>query len=420
MNWMPLPRFSAMSLPSSPAVLSLIALGLIGAPGAFAQDQPETIRIGYLLSRAEGFGTHDRAGALMGEDEMNQQGQVVGKRFEVVFARGGHSSEVVAEARRLIEKEGVRALMGSVSDAATVALADLAQERGLVFLNVGSGVDSLREARCRRNAFSIAPSETMRVRALGLWAVQAKDWKKWAILQGDSRAEARQAETARQFLEANGGSIAGVLTVSDAEAHDADPLMERLRAMAPQFVFVALAGEKQQLVLDAFQKANLPFPSGGSEPEWTRLGRFTSEFTGYWTAGWSHLSRIFGASELNNRFVDFAGLPMNERSWAAWAGVKILGEAILRAKSPAADDLVPYLRDRLQFDGYMGTAMSFQPWSQQLRQSVLVVSVNRDSPWNGWDIAVPESSVPFRGMKGPKGDPLDALSPAAEASGCKF
>jgi ABC-type branched-subunit amino acid transport system substrate-binding protein len=391
---------------------------LIGAVPAQAQDPP--IRIGFLLSRGDGFSTSDRAGALMGEEEMNLQAQAADKRFQVLFARGGHSTEVVAEAKHLIDKEGVRALMGSVSDAATIALADLAQEKGIVFFNIGNDVDSLRGPKCRRNAFSIGPSLTMRVRALGLWAIQAKEWKSWVILQGDSKGEGRLADAARLYAEANGAKVLATLNVSEPESHDPGTLLEKLRGLNPQFVFVALSGEKQQLVLEAYQLAGLTFPIGGAEPELVRIGRDTARFTGYWSAGWSHLNRIFGASELNNRFVDFAGLPMDERAWAAWAGVKVLGEAMLRAKSSAAEDLVPYLRDKVQFDGYVGTALTFRPWDQQLRQMVTIVKVNHDAPWNGWDSVVPESSVPFRGMKGWKGDPLDAVGFTAEESGCKF
>jgi branched-chain amino acid transport system substrate-binding protein len=396
----------------------LIVLLCAAAPLAWPEEPP--IRIGYLLSRAEGFGTADRAGALMGEDEMNQQAQALGKRFELVFARGGHSSEVLGEAKRLIDKDGVKALLGSVSDAATIALSELAQEKGIVFFNVGNDLDALRGAKCRRNTFSIGPSLTMRVRALGLWAIYAKEWKTWVILQGDSKAEGRLADAARQYAEANGAKVLATIPVTETEAHAPAAVLEKLRGLNPQFVFAALTGEKQPLVLEAYQTAGLTFPLGGSEPELVRVGRDTAKFTGYWTAGWSHLSKIFGASELNNRYVDHAGLPMDERAWAAWAGVKVLGEAILRAKSPAADDLGPYLRENVQFDGYVGSALTFRPWDQQLRQVLMIVKVNHDSPWNGWDTVVPESSVPFRGMKGWKGDPLDATGLTAEESGCKF
>jgi hypothetical protein len=108
-------------------ILALLAATLTAAPGLGAQEAAEEIRLGYLLSRSGGYNTHDRAGASMGEDEVNQQAEALGQRFRVVFAQGGHSSEVVEQARLLIEKEGARALLGSVSDAATVALANLAQ-----------------------------------------------------------------------------------------------------------------------------------------------------------------------------------------------------------------------------------------------------------------------------------------------------
>jgi len=395
----------------------IVFLGL-AAPLAWPEEPP--VRIGYLLSRGEGFGASDRAGATMGEDEINQQAQALGKRFELIFAQGGHSSEVLAEAKRLIDKDGAKALLGSVSDAATIALSALAQEQGIVFFNIGSDVDTLRGAKCRRNTFSIGPSLAMRVRAMGLWAIQAKEWKTWVILQGESKAEARQADAARLYAEANGAKVLATLQVAEAESHASGAVLEKLRGLNPQFVFVALSGEKQQLVLEAYQAAGLTFPAGGAKPELVGLGRDTAKFTGYWTTGWSHLSRIFGASELNNRYVDYAGLPMDERAWAAWAGVKVLGEALLRAKSAAPADLVPYLREHVQFDGYVGSALSFRPWNQQLRQVLTIVKVNHDSPWNGWDTSVPEASVPFRGIKGWQGDPLDAFDFTAEESGCKF
>jgi len=385
-----------------------------------AQAQEQTIRLGLLLSRAEGFNTSVRAGALMGEEELNEQAQAAGIRFEIVAARGGHSSEVAAEATGLIDREGVQALLGSVSDAGTVALSELAQERGLVFFNITNDLDSLRGAKCRRNTFHIAPSQTMRVRALGLWAVQAKEWKNWVILEGDGKSEGRMAGIARDYVESRGGKILDTIPVTDTDAHDPGAILARLRAARAQFIFAALTGEKQELAMEAIQGAKLGIPAGGAEPELARMGRDTAKFDGYWTTGWNHRNNIFGASELNNRFAAFAGLPMNERAWSAWAAVKVLGEAVLRAKSARAADLVPYLQEQAQFDGYVGSALSFQPWNHQLRQVLQVVRVNHETPWNGWDSVVPEATVPFRGMKGIQGDPLDAFSPGAEESGCKM
>lgn len=406
-----------------PALLALplLALSLVAGPSvAWAQAADEEIRLGYLLSRAGGFNTHDRAGGSMGEDELNQQAEVVGKRFRILYAHGGKSTEVVEQAKRLVEQEGVKALLGSVSPAATVALAEYAQQRGIVFFNVGSDADSLRGENCARNTFSIGPSLTMRVRALGQWAIQGKEWKTWAIVEGDSKGESRLSEAARTYLQANGGAVAGVVKLSQSEAHEPVQVLNTLRGMKADFVYVAVTGEKQELFLDAYQKAGILTPIGGAEPELQRMSRDTARFAGYWATGWSHQSDIFGASELNNRFADWAGIPMNERSWGAWAGVKILGEAILRAGSPQADQLVPYLREQVQFDGYMGATMNFRPWNQQLRQKIEILRVSHDARWNGWDALVQEASVPARGLKGWQGNPLDSIDVTAAESGCKY
>jgi ABC-type branched-subunit amino acid transport system substrate-binding protein len=398
---------------------AIVAALLLGGPSLRAA-WAEEIRLGYLLSRAAGFSTDDRAGARMGEDEVNLQAQVLGRRFRVIFAEGGHSSEVVAQARELIERQGVRALLASVSDAATIALANLAQEHGIVFFNVGSDVDSLRGEKCRRHAFSIGPSLTMRVRALGQWAIQQKEWKAWAVVQGESRSEERLAEAARQYLEAQGGRVVGTVSIGEAEAPDPAGALHSLRGIEADFVYIALTGEKQELFLDAYQKSGIATPVGGAEPELSRMGRHTLRFAGYWSTGWSHQNDIYGASELNNRFADFAGIPMNERAWGAWAGVKILGEAILRAASPAAADLVPYLREHVRFDGYMGTALDFRPWNHQLRQSMTIVRINHDPQWNGWDALTREATVPLRRPKGWTGDPLDSIDLTQEESGCRW
>ena len=404
---------------------AVVLLGLclalpLGAHDPRAQGADPDIRLGYLLSRAGGFNTQDRAGARMGEDELNVQADAVGKRFRVLFAEGGHSGEIVEQARMLIEKQGARALLGSVSPAATVALAEFAQRQGVVFFNVGSEADSLRGENCRRNAFSIGPSLTMGVRALGQWALQAKQWKAWAIVEGDSRGEGRLAEAARGYLKAHGGSVAGEVKLAEAAAHDPAQALQTLRALPADFVFVALTGEKQELFLQACQKAAIATPVGGSAPELVRIARDTRHFAGYWSTGWNHLNDIFGASELNNRFAAFAGIPMNERGWGAWAGVKILGEAILRAGTPDAAKLVPYLRGQMQFDGYMGASMNFRPWNHQLRQKMAIVRVNHDAVWNGWDALLPEASVPLRQLKGWEGDPLDSIGFTAAESGCTF
>jgi ABC transporter substrate binding protein (PQQ-dependent alcohol dehydrogenase system) len=89
--------------------------------------------------------------------------------------------------------------------------------------------------------------------------------------------------------------------------------------------------------------------------------------------GWHWTFERHGAPQLNQRFEKLAGRRMQEVDWAGWAAVKAVVEAAVRVRSvdPAA------LREALlspefQFDGYKGTAVSFRPWSGQLRQPILL------------------------------------------------
>ena len=405
-------------------VVGLLMIGfllVVSSPAPlWGQGAAEEIRIGYLLSKKAGFSTQDRAGAAMGVKEINLQAAHLGKRFSLLFAQGGKSTEVVAEAKRLLDQEQAVALMGSVSGAATIALARLAEERGVVFFNIGSSVDSLRGSKCGRNTFSIGPSLTMRVRSLGQWIVYGQGWKRWAVIAGKSRTEQRLAQAAGDYLTANGGQVAIVLPAGDAEAYEPAGLFAQVDAVKPDFLFVALTGEKQTLVLDGYNRSGLAYPIGGALPEMARFDRHSPAAAGYWSVGWNHLQRRYGASELNNRFVDFAGMRMDERAWAAWAGVKILGEAMLRVESPSPQALVSYLQEHVQFDGYKGVAMNFRSWNNQLRQPMHVVEFNDEPGRNGWDTLVPVGRIPLRGLKGWKGNPLDSFAKSRTESGCAW
>ncbi len=60
-----------------------------------------------------------------------------------------------------------------------------------------------------------------------------------------------------------------------------------------------------------------------------------------------------GAAQLNARFRDHAGMPMDEAAWRGWMAVKVAYEAALRARS-GEDDILA-----LEFDGYKGLPLRF-------------------------------------------------------------
>ena len=92
-------------------------------------------------------------GARMGAEEAARAATMLARRVSLVVDR---------DARRLVEERRVQVLIGGLEPAECDALARLAGERDVLWLNVGCADDALRGAGCRRRVFHVAPSEAMR------------------------------------------------------------------------------------------------------------------------------------------------------------------------------------------------------------------------------------------------------------------
>jgi hypothetical protein len=84
----------------------------------------------------------------------------------------------------------------------------------------------------------------------------------------------------------------------------------------------------------------------------------------------------YAARDLNKRYREAYGEPMDSLAWAGWAAARIYGEAWIRGAGPDAEGVAEYLRDKLSFDGQKGVAMTFAP-SGQLRQVMFLVKDER-------------------------------------------
>jgi hypothetical protein len=92
-------------------------------------------------------------------------------------------------------------------------------------------------------------------------------------------------------------------------------------------------------------------------------------------ADWHPSLKRFGAEQLNQRYIQRFGTPMEPLAWASWMAVKAAAEAALRgASSPA--ELARRLMT-LGFDGHKGIRLRFRPEDHHLRQPLYVVSGDR-------------------------------------------
>ena len=87
---------------------------------------------------------------------------------------------------------------------------------------------------------------------------------------------------------------------------------------------------------------------------------------------WHSTFEKYAASQLNHRYSEKFGGPMDDAAWAGWAAVKVVSDTVARLQSAQGAELLAALRGDLAFDGQKGVDLSFRP-DGQLRQPILLL-----------------------------------------------
>jgi ABC transporter substrate binding protein (PQQ-dependent alcohol dehydrogenase system) len=127
------------------------------------------------------------------------------------------------------------------------------------------------------------------------------------------------------------------------------------------------------------------------------------------STGWSTVSEQWGATQLQTRFERLSGRRMTVVDYAAWAAIRAIGEATVRARSSDPSAITAHLRGPdFILSGFKGQGQSFRTWDGQMRQPILIagprllVSVS------------PQAGYLHRGSE------LDTLGSDREESRCRF
>ena len=172
-------RFSVAGL--ALAALCLLAAAVPTASPAWAQDE---VKVGDLDSynRYAAFAVPYRNGWQLALDEINAHGGVLGKKL-VVISRddGGTPTDAIRAAEELVSREGVTVLMGTFLSNVSLAVADFAKQRKVVFVPVTSASDALSVSGGNRYTFHVRGNVFMYSNELAEQAAKL-GVKRWAIV----------------------------------------------------------------------------------------------------------------------------------------------------------------------------------------------------------------------------------------------
>lgn len=418
-------------------VLLLLTALICGV--ALAQEQEAfPIRIGVILPAAADEGVAAqidaaardaaRQGVEMAAEELGFNAQMLGYELTVSVEEADGSDAAAEAAQRLIDAE-VLALAGGYGDGVAAAIASVAEESGIPFLNIGSSSIALRNEQCSPVMFHIEASGGMYLDAMAGWFVGA-GFRDWHLIVDGSEESAALADRLRRTLNERhfAARIAGREVVApDAPEGEVDALLEE--AAEADVVVLIVSGERQLELLSRADALGIeteitayPWPQTQTREYYaTVLEAAPGAGAGFRASAWEPTLDAYGARELNARFESRFGEPMDAPAWAAYQAIKLVFEAVSFGGARDAGALRDHLAaDDAVFDVWKGIGVTFRPWNHQLRQTLFLVELRADAE-TARDRALLVGELPSIYM--PRTDPverLDQLGDLERPSRCSF
>jgi branched-chain amino acid transport system substrate-binding protein len=390
--------------------------GFTPSSKVFAADNP--IKIGHITPRT-GFlgqvGAYAVMGAEMAVEEINAKGGVSGRPVEVVYEDSVNPGVAVQKAKKLIEKDKVFALVGEISSASCMAISDVAQEAGIIFINTGANSDEIRGARCHRYNFSTEGSNTMYVSTIGRWLIKNQKFTKWYFLTADYAFGHDLYRISKKLLLDNGGTELGNDLIP-TNTPDYSPYILKLKSVQPDLVFLCLAGGDITTFLKQFKEFGSPFEVAGGAMDFSLMLSVGLEaMTGVWPLPWHNTVDVASARDFTERFRKKFGKSPGNETWSDYTAMRVVLEAMEKTGSTNSKDLVKFLESGAEFDIYKSRPGKFREWDHQLMQTMLVVKAKKKEEMKDeWDIFDIVEEVPG------KEESLEVIMVKKEESGCKL
>jgi len=356
------------------------------------QRVPQPPALSNILPPAADRGA---AGARLGVSDSNTTGRFLKHRYSLRDVTVDDAAAALAAARDHAAS-GHAAIVADVPASTLLKLADDPALRGrAVIFNAGAADDQLRQGACRTGLLHTLPSRAMLSDALAQF-LTSRRWNRWLVLRGGRAADIAIAEAYARSAKRFGARIIDTRVWS----FDTD-----LRRTAQQELPLFTQGGNYDVTLVADEIGDV----GEYVPYNTWLPRPVAGTQGLTPTGWHGVVEQWGAQQLQNRFRELAGRPMDDRDYAAWVAVRALSEAVTRSGVTDPTALYAYmLSEDFEIAAFKGRSLTFRDWNGQLRQPIPLVQPR----------AV-VSQAPLTGFLHPRTE-LDTLGFDAPETDCPF
>ncbi len=389
----------------------------LGFP-AIARGQADKIKIGHLTPLT-GFlgalGDYAVLGLRMAEEEINKAGGVMGRQLEIMSEDSINPATAATKAQRMLERDGATVLMGEISSASALTIAQVAARNKRLFMSIGARSDVLRGKNCNKYTFHVDIPNTVMVNAVGkaLLRDNLVKGKKFFSLTADYVFGHDLLGAAKAFFVANQGNLIGDELVA-TDVTDFSPYLLKIRQARPDVVCSNLAGNQVTNLIKQYAEYGLPFPIVGfnlnTADAWA-AGE--GNLSGTWPTVWHHDLDTPGSKAFVAAFTRKHGKPPENHAWIEYVSLKMMAQAMNETKSTDTDKLVAYFETEAQFDTLKGRKGYFRSWDHQLMQEAYPFTVKqKGKAKDKWDFLDLGAAVPGAN------EPLDVIATRKEQNTC--
>ncbi len=393
------------------------ALGALGFP-AIVRSQAENIRIGHLTPRT-GFlgplGEYAVMGVTLAVEEINAAGGIMGRKIDLIAEDSVNPQTASTKAERLIERDKVVAIIGEISSASGLAIAQVAQRNRILFFNTGCNSDELRGKACNRYMFHTEAANSMYVAAEGnaLLRDGMVKGKKWYSLTADYAFGHDLLRVAKRFMAANGGEFAADELVP-TDVADFSPYLLKIRNAKPDLVISNLAGNQITNFMKQYKEYGLPFPVAGfgfdTAVAW---GAGKGNVLGTWPLVWDSQVKTPSSQRFVEAFVKKYGKPPENQAWGDYLSTKHVAQAMNEIKSTDSTKVVEHLERGAKFDILKTREGYYRDWDHQLMQQMYTLTFKPESEVKDrWDLFTLSAPVPAADQS------LEVLAPTKTENAC--
>jgi branched-chain amino acid transport system substrate-binding protein len=396
----------------------IAAAGALGFPAILrAQD---VLKFGHLTPLT-GFlgplGEFAQMGVKQALDEVNAAGGVMGRKVELVMEDSVNPQTASQKAERFVERDKVACIIGEISSASGLAIAQVVDRAKVLYINTGCNSDALRGSDCKKFMFHVEAQNSMYVKAVGRGLLRDNlvKGKRWYSLTADYAFGHDLLRVAKRFMESNGGQFAADELVA-TNATDFSAYLLKIREAKPDLVVSNLAGNQITNFIKQYTELGLPFPVVGfgydTAVAW---GAGKGNFLGTWPLLWHHLLETPGSKAFVAEFRKRYNKPPENQAWGDYQTLKIMARAMNEAKSIDPVKIVEYFESGAKFDIGKAREGYFRKADHQMMQEMYTITALPPAEIkNDYDIFKVGATVPDAN------EPLEVIAATPEENTCKM